>query len=404
MLNNNISIYIHWPFCLSKCPYCDFNSHVRDKHEPESWVAAVEVELKYYAKLLPNKQINTIFFGGGTPSLIPPSLVEKIIETVYGLWTSRRDIEITLEANPTSSESQKFKDLVKAGVNRFSLGIQALSNKDLQFLGREHSVQEALKALEAAQKHADRVSFDLIYARPKQKLKEWEVELKNALAFGTKHLSLYQLTIEPGTAFHTRYRAGAFKIPKESLAADFYELTESIMNKAGLPAYEISNYAALGEECRHNQTYWAYEDYVGIGPGAHGRIQTLEKGIYRRIATQNHRAPELWLKAVHEKGQGMKIQETLNIKDQIVEKLMMGLRTVKGVVVEEVLTVNKGFSQNVQTLCKEGYLVRKEGRLRPTFKGRLCLNSVLGYLLAPLSDEDCLEDSLEGGFIPAASL
>jgi len=386
VVDSDISIYIHWPFCISKCPYCDFNSHVRQKHHPKEWTEAIEQELVNYAKMLPHKKkVKTIFFGGGTPSLIPPFLVEAIIKKIFDLWKPNEEVEITLEANPTSSEAGKFRDLVNAGVNRFSLGIQSLQEKDLLFLGRNHSVKEALIALNSAQKYARRVSFDLIYARPKQTLKEWEKELEFALTLGTKHLSLYQLTIEPGTVFYTKYKAGKIQIPEHNLAADFYTLTESLMEKEGILPYEISNYALPGQECLHNQVYWSYGEYLGLGPGAHGRFKLDSSDSTLYVATQNHRAPEIWFDRVKKFHQGQKHKEVISKKEQITEMLMMGLRTVKGVSIQRISFLSKNFWEKVDTLCQEGYLVKTENSIYPTLQGRLCLNSVLSYLIEAIS-------------------
>lgn len=397
MHSNSLSIYIHWPFCLSKCPYCDFNSHVRDRHESKAWTQAIEEELESYANRLEGRRIKTIFFGGGTPSLIPPNLVEKIMKKIFLLWKVDQNVEITLEANPTSSEAEKFENLVKAGINRFSLGIQALDEKDLSFLGREHSAKEALKALEAAQMHAKRVSFDLIYARPGQTLKKWEEELKQALSLGTKHLSLYQLTIEPGTAFYTQYKTGRFQLPKDALAADFYEATEGLMNQKKIHAYEVSNYAMAGQECRHNLAYWSCEDYIGVGPGAHGRISISKENTFCRVATRNHRSPELWIQSVLEKKEGTKEKEFLCKKDQVIEKLMMGFRAVQGVLIKNRELLGKDFCKKLDQLQEEGYLTKVNDTFKPTLQGRLCLNSILNYLVESVPEEESLTGKLFKG-------
>ena len=289
-----ISLYIHWPFCLSKCPYCDFNSHVRQSINEDAWEKSLIHELQRTAELTGSKSLQSIFFGGGTPSLMHPKTVGKIIETATTLWAPSENLEITLEANPNSVEVNRFKELRLNGVNRISVGIQALNDPDLKVLGRLHSAEEAMKAIGTACSTFDRVSFDLIYARQGQTLKAWEQELKRALEFGTNHLSLYQLTIEPGTAFATLYARGDLILPDDNLSADMFELTQSIMNAHEMPAYEVSNHARSGSECRHNLVYWRYQDYVGVGPGAHGRL-TLDG---KKFATRQKKSPEAWLKSI----------------------------------------------------------------------------------------------------------
>ncbi len=318
-----LALYIHWPFCVSKCPYCDFNSHVREQIDVEVWHAALLADMAHEAKLLPDRKLSTIFFGGGTPSLMPPELVAKLIEAAERHWGFEDKIEITLEANPSSVEAARFKDLSSAGVNRVSLGLQSFENQTLEFLGRAHDVAEGLSALETAQQNFARVSFDLIYARPEQSLDDWQAELKRALSFGTGHLSLYQLTIEPGTRFETLVRTGKLTPADDDHCADLFELTQNITATAGLPAYEISNHAIIGQESRHNLTYWRYEDYVGIGPGAHGRRLGQ--------ATERHRKPENFLSAVKRNGNGLKVEQALDPQTRAMEALMMGLRLAEGV-------------------------------------------------------------------------
>ena len=320
-------LYIHWPFCLSKCPYCDFNSHVREHIDQEKFKTAFVRELEYYAQLTNHLPVSSIFFGGGTPSLMPADTVAAIIDTAQKNWHFKNDIEITLEANPTSTEVEKFHDFKAAGVNRVSLGVQSLRDDELQKLGREHSAAQAIRAIETSQNVFDRSSFDLIYAREGQTLKAWEAELREGLTYADAHMSLYQLTIEPGTAFHTRFQRGDLTIPDDETAAEFYELTQSMMGDAGLPAYEVSNHAKPGEESRHNLIYWHYGQYAGIGPGAHGRIDI--DGT--RHATRAHRAPESWADKVLEKGQGAHPFECLNKVEQAQEALMMGLRLTGGI-------------------------------------------------------------------------
>ncbi|OFW95926.1 MAG: coproporphyrinogen III oxidase, partial [Alphaproteobacteria bacterium RIFCSPHIGHO2_12_FULL_45_9] len=265
-------IYIHWPFCKSKCPYCDFNSHVSEAIDHKRWMQSYLKEIDYWANLTEGRVVDTVFFGGGTPSLMQSETVAEILAHIQKKWRVSNDWEVTLEANPTSFETEKFRDFYAAGVNRVSIGVQSLYEADLKFLGREHSPDQARFAIAEAQKIFPRVSFDLIYARPKQTLDAWRTELSEALQMASGHLSMYQLTIERGTPFHTRHARGEFKIPEQDLAADLYDVTQDMMGQAGYPAYEISNHAIVGQESRHNLIYWRYDDYVGVGPGAHGRL------------------------------------------------------------------------------------------------------------------------------------
>jgi len=317
------ALYIHWPFCAKKCPYCDFNSHVRDSVDVASWQAALLADMRAEAAVAGGESLTSIFFGGGTPSLMPPALVATLLQEAQTLWGFSPDIEITLEANPSSVEAANFADLALAGINRVSLGVQSLEDETLQWLGRLHGAEEALRALETAQKHFERVSFDLIYALPDQSPEQWEAQLNRALGFGTSHLSLYQLTIEPGTRFETDVRLGRFTPLDDDRAADLYALTRQITGSAGLPAYETSNHARPGEESRHNLTYWRYQDYAGIGPGAHGR-----RGGF---ATVRHKKPENFLKAVSDRGHGIAEQTMLSQDEQISEALLMGLRLAEGI-------------------------------------------------------------------------
>lgn len=323
----SLAVYFHWPFCVSKCPYCDFNSHVRESIDTIAWRDALLRELKFMGELTPNRRIKSIFFGGGTPSLMPASLVESLIAETCAQWSPEDSLEVTLEANPSSVESEKFSDFRAAGVNRVSLGVQSLKESSLKFLGRRHSAQEALRALQIAQKFFPRFSFDLIYALPHQTPTLWREELTQALQEAGDHLSLYQLTIEEGTGFFSSVKQGKFQIPDEDLAGSLYETTQEIMEAAGFPAYEISNHAKPGFECRHNLAYWRYEDYVGIGPGAHGRL-TQEGTTY---ATHCIRSPEAWMKAVAEKGNGMREKTPLSRLDKGWEACMMGFRLREGI-------------------------------------------------------------------------
>ena len=317
------ALYIHWPFCLAKCPYCDFNSHVRDSVDHAAWETALLADLRHEADLAGGEQLDSIFFGGGTPSLMPPALVARLLSEAEQLWGFAPGIEITLEGNPSSVEAANYADLAAAGVNRASLGLQALDDQTLRFLGRLHDASEGLKAVETAQNVFDRVSIDLIYARPNQSVAEWEAELAQAIALGTSHLSLYQLTIEPGTRFETLVRKGDFAPLDDDTCADLFTLTREQTEAAGLPAYEISNHARIGEESRHNLTYWRYQDYVGIGPGAHGR-----RG---GEATVRHKKPENWLSAVAANGHGMAESRLLAVREQAAEAMLMGLRLREGI-------------------------------------------------------------------------
>ncbi len=375
---STLSIYIHWPFCLSKCPYCDFNSHVRQSIDEIAWQNALIHELKRTFNLTGPRQLQSIFFGGGTPSLMHPKTVGVIIEAATTLWTPSKDLEITLEANPNSVEVTRFKELRQNGVNRISVGIQALNDPDLKLLGRQHSAEEAMKAIETAISTFDRVSFDLIYARPGQTLEAWEHELSNALAFGTTHLSLYQLTIEPGTAFAPLFARGDLVLPEENLSADMFELTQSIMEKNGMPAYEIANHAKAGAECRHNLVYWRYQDYAGVGPGAHGRLSLNEK----KYATRQKKSPEAWLKAIAEQGHGDEEVQELSAFEQDHERLMMGLRLTEGVNCRLTnLSIDQTISMKaLDALIEEGYLKKEDLYLIATAAGRQRLNAVLEHL------------------------
>ncbi len=322
-MSEPLALYIHWPFCVSKCPYCDFNSHVRDSVDQEAWLAALLADMAYEAELTKGRELTSIFFGGGTPSLMPPATVSALIETAQRHWGFADNIEITLEANPSSVEAARFADLGAAGVNRVSLGLQSLDDAALAFLGRAHSVAESLDALAIAQRHFGRVNIDLIYARPDQTGEQWRTELERAIGFGTDHMSLYQLTIEPGTRFETMVRTGEFAPADNDDAANLYELTQELTNAAGIPAYEISNHAMPGSESRHNLSYWRYDDYIGIGPGAHGRRLNT--------ATQRHKKPENFLSAVNRNAHGLANEEPLDRSTRATEALLMGLRLAEGI-------------------------------------------------------------------------
>ncbi|ATW04228.1 radical SAM family heme chaperone HemW [Sphingorhabdus sp. YGSMI21] len=377
-----LALYIHWPFCVSKCPYCDFNSHVRERVDIAVWQAALLADMAHEAALTPGRMLSSIFFGGGTPSLMPTALVETLIAAAERHWGFADDIEITLEANPSSVEAANFHDLAKAGVNRVSLGLQSLDDQTLEFLGRAHDVDEGLAALDTAQKAFDRVSFDLIYARPGQSLDDWQTELERALSFGTGHLSLYQLTIEPGTRFETLVRTGKLVPADDDHCADLFELNRSIMTAAGLPAYEISNHAKTGQESRHNLTYWRYEDYVGIGPGAHGR--RLEQ------VTERHKKPENFLSAVERNGNGLKVEQPLSPETRAMEALMMGLRLAEGVDLDALagktgLAAAQMVDQKaVDHLGQLGLLDADQGRLTISPRGMPLLDALLPKIIADI--------------------
>ena len=370
---DSLALYIHWPFCVSKCPYCDFNSHVRDTVDQSAWRNALLADMAYEADQTRGRQLTSIFFGGGTPSLMPPETVAALIEAAEQHWGFADEIEITLEANPSSVEAARFADLGRAGVNRVSLGLQALDDDALQFLGRAHDVAEGLAALETAQSVFARTSFDLIYALPDQDEAAWSTELTRALGFGTDHLSLYQLTIEPGTQFATLARRGELGEASPDDGARLYERTQQITADAGLPAYEVSNHARPGEESRHNLTYWRYEPYAGIGPGAHGR-----RGHH---ATVRHKKPENWLSAVSRNGHGLQSEESLSSATEDIERLMMGLRLTEGVA-RDAVSPDSIDDAAVARLVDHDLLEARGDRLVATPSGRLVLNSVLAEILA----------------------
>ena len=372
-----LALYVHWPFCVSKCPYCDFNSHVRADVDQAAWRDALLADLAHEAAALPGRRLGSVFFGGGTPSLMPPATVAAVLQAAERHWGFADNIEITLEANPSSVEAARFADLAAAGVNRVSLGLQALDDDALQFLGRAHDVAEGLGALDVAQREFSRVSFDLIYARPGQRLADWHAELARALAFGTEHLSLYQLTVEPGTRFATEAAKGRLTLPDGDAAADLFEATRATTGAAGLPAYETSNHARPGAESRHNLTYWRYGDYVGIGPGAHGRRQGM--------ATVRHKKPENWLRAVARNGHGLQAEDLLTPHERATEALVMGLRLAEGVDLAHVAAVGGGFApvdrRAVARLADQGFVELSGDRLRVTESGALLLDAILPMLV-----------------------
>jgi oxygen-independent coproporphyrinogen-3 oxidase len=377
------AIYVHWPFCLSKCPYCDFNSHVREQVDHARWRAALLAELDHYAERTAGRTVTSIFFGGGTPSLMEPATAAAVIDRIAKRWTTAPGLEISLEANPSSVEAARFADLAQAGVNRVSLGVQALDDRSLTFLGRRHNAEEALAALAVAKNQFGRVSFDLIYARPGQSLEAWTAELERALQEGTEHLSVYQLTIEEGTKFATLAARGELDMPDEDTQATLYEATQAILTDAGLPAYEISNHARPGAECRHNLTYWRYGDYVGVGPGAHGRLTIGGE----KLATRAHRAPEIWLERVEAKGYGAHADEPVSLTERRDELLMMGLRLAEGVSrtrLSEELGADVGElvdGLSLSRLIDAEYVALNTDRIQATAAGRQRLNAVLASLL-----------------------
>lgn len=374
------ALYIHWPFCLSKCPYCDFNSHVRDGADMVAWEAALLADLRHEADQISSKEpLASIFFGGGTPSLMPPALAERLLREAEDIWGFDPAIEITLEANPSSVEAANFATLASAGVNRVSLGVQSLRDETLRFLGRLHGANEALDALRIAQRTFGRVSFDLIYARPGQNESDWRQELSEALALGTGHMSLYQLTIEPATRFATDVRRGVFDPLDDDRAADLFALTREMTEAAGLPAYEVSNHARPGEESRHNLTYWRYQDYMGIGPGAHGRRGGL--------ATTRHKKPENYLAAVAERRHGIAEERVLGLPEQASEALLMGLRLAEGI---DIGALARRFGVSPSSLVDDAKLAlyrdlglawQAHGRIGVTPQGMPLLDALLGELV-----------------------
>jgi oxygen-independent coproporphyrinogen-3 oxidase len=373
-----LALYVHWPFCVSKCPYCDFNSHVRAVVDEAQWRESLLLDLDHEARLLPGRTLTSIFFGGGTPSLMDPATAEAVIQSATRWWTAADDIEITLEANPNSVETARFAELASAGINRVSLGLQRFDDASLAFLGRAHSGREGFAALEVAQKHFRRVSFDLIYALPGESEDSWSAMLAQALSLGTRHLSLYQLTIEPGTRFATMVGKGEFEPLEPDVAASLYELTDTMTTAARMPAYEISNYARRGHESRHNLTYWRYQDYAGIGPGAHGRRSGMR--------TVRHRKPENFLSAVARNANGIAEQAPLSPVEGADEALVMGLRLREGIDAE---AIARRFGLDsivdwarVDRLVGSGHLQRDGSHIELTGKGRLLLDHILGEIVS----------------------
>lgn len=382
-------LYIHWPFCKKKCPYCDFNSHVNADIDQSHWQEALLTELRSYAETMAGRRMHSIFFGGGTPSLMKPELVKNLIEEAFKLWPETpRDIEITLEANPTSSEAGNFQGYRLGGVNRLSIGVQSFRNDDLKFLGREHSVSEAQAAIKLATALFPRFSFDLIYGRPEQTLDDWRAELDEALAYAVGHISLYQLTIEPGTQFYTRFNRGDFQMPDDNLGSAFYTMTKKHLEARGFGHYEISNFAKPDQQSRHNLGYWQYEDYIGIGPGAHSRF--LRNG--QKIAAETHKNSARWLDLVASQGHGLKKCEVIAPQDQLMEALMMGLRLKNGIALKRLDRIGEAFVRAMlktphwQALIESEDLIITDSHIIPTWQGRQRLNAVLSYLFDGMAE------------------
>jgi oxygen-independent coproporphyrinogen-3 oxidase len=375
-------VYVHWPFCAAKCPYCDFNSHVRHVPPDEKrFAAAIARELEHFATRAPGREVTSVFFGGGTPSLMQPATVATILDAIAAQWPVAADAEVTLEANPGSAEAKRFRGYRAAGVNRLSLGVQSLDDAALKALGRIHDATQARRAVALARDTFPRLSFDLIYARPAQTLRAWRAELMAAIAMAADHLSLYQLTIEPDTPFFRLHTAGKLKIPDPERAVSFYALTQEIAEAHGLPAYEISNHAAPGAESRHNLTYWRYQDYVGVGPGAHGRL-TID-GIKHATATERH--PERWLEKVESAGHGLVADDPLTLEECADEMLLMGLRLREGIVPEcySEISGRRLSAARLGFLGAQGLVEQAgDGRVRATREGWLVLDSVVADLAA----------------------
>lgn len=375
----SFGIYVHWPICAKKCPYCDFNSHVRESFDDGRWARAIARELAFVASLqgAARPEVESIFFGGGTPSLMSGEAAGAVLDAVAKHWTLAPDAEITLEANPDSVEQTRFRDYRAAGVNRVSIGVQALNDKALKILGRLHGVEEAKRAIELGLKIFPRASFDLIYARPQQTREDWERELDEALGYGTEHLSLYQLTIEPGTQYATLERQGKLVVPSEDAAADLFEATQERCERAGLPAYEVSNHARTAAESWHNLVYWRYGDYAGVGPGAHGRLTLGGK----RVASQAERLPERWLQAVEDRGHSLALTDIPG-EDAAREHLLMNLRLSEGLdlAAYRARWATAPSADRILALAEAGLLIQNGNRLAVTPRGRLVLNTVIAEL------------------------
>ncbi len=384
--SNNLSIYIHYPFCKSKCPYCDFNSHIAKNVDEDDFARAYLKEIDYFAKKLSNRTIKTIFFGGGTPSLMPISLIDKILAKISSIWQVDNDVEITLEANPTSFEASKFQDFRSSGINRLSIGIQSLNDKDLQFLGRNHSANEAINTIKSVSKIFNNYSFDLIYARPKQTLKDWQKELKQAIDLSANHLSLYQLTIEKGTKFYKMHQDKDFQMPKDDLAADFYDLTNNITQENHLNLYEISNYAKKDKECQHNLNYWLSGDYLGLGAGAHSRLY-FDDSSKKRSYVMNYHDPKKWQNNILSQYNAIQNIGFLSKEELLEELVMMGLRLDMGMDND---IFQHHFSKKYQDLLnlKEikklsdlGLIDFNENNIKISKKGRILTNNIISKIL-----------------------
>ena len=375
-----LGLYIHWPFCARICPYCDFNVYKNGDVDAIRWANALTRDMTHWAQQAPDRKLTSIYFGGGTPSLAPVSVIRSVITKADDLWGLSSDAEITIEANPTDAEQSLFKAFSDAGVNRLSLGVQSLKDDALKFLGRDHSAADAKRAIDAALSTFPQTTFDLIYARPEQSAEEWRIELEEALATGIRHLSLYQLTIEPGTAFHKQVSAGRWSPLSEDASATHYEIAQVLTAAAGLPAYEISNHAAPGHESQHNLIYWRYQDYVGIGPGAHGRLATETN----KLATQTHLRPSAYLEAVENSGTGIIEIEELGDEAQLTERLSMGLRLTEGIRVyaDDPFYSDDQRSNRLRDLIADGFIEDNCGHIRLTETGRPLLNRILYELLA----------------------
>ncbi len=377
MPEGGFGLYFHWPFCQAKCPYCDFNSHLVNNVDQTRWADAFEREIDRIAALAGDRVLNSVFFGGGTPSLMDVRTVDRILSRVQKHWRLANDLEVTLEANPTSIEAERFRGYRDAGVNRVSIGVQALDDEDLKALGRLHSASEALSAIDLARNTFDRVSFDLIYARQGQSVAAWEVELTRALALDPDHLSLYQLTIEDGTAFGDRFKRGLLRgLPDENLSVDLWNITQQICSAAGLPAYEVSNHAKTGQESRHNLIYWRSGDWGGIGPGAHGRL-TLDNVRHETVAAT---MPGAWLDKVEKSGSGDVQFSPMDSNACVEERVLMGLRLIEGVELPRAWIERN--SNEISSLAELALVIKAENRLKTTDKGRPLLNAIINNLLA----------------------
>lgn len=371
-----LGVYVHWPYCTRICPYCDFNVYKNSNVDEKVWIAALTRDLEHWARQTPNRKLTSLYFGGGTPSLAPIAVLESVIKNCDRLWGFEAGAEITLEANPTDAEQSTFHDIAATGVNRLSLGVQSLDDGALKFLGRNHTAQSAISAITLAQSNFERITFDLIYARPEQSLDDWRRELTQALTFGASHLSLYQLTIEPGTAFDRQVRAERWQPAEDALSADQFDLAQDLTGAAGLPAYEISNHAAPNAQSRHNLIYWRYQDYIGVGPGAHGRL-TLSGA---RVATEALANPQEYLAAPKV---GVSELETLDQEAQLVERLTMGLRLNEGITLyaDDPFYTDDARAAKLQQAIDDKFVLLQCGRLTATQHGRLVLNRLLYELL-----------------------